>query len=100
VKGSRDAKPAPAPDIEKRLEELAASTGQTKSFYAREAILAHLDEFEDASVARQRLAAGGARVSLEAIEEEAAEPPTSRRSQRKPWLSRYRAARARRSKRS
>ncbi len=64
------------PEIEKRLEDLAAKTGRTKSFYAREAILAQLDDFEDVSIARQRLAAGGARVSLEALEdEEAAEPP-------------------------
>jgi RHH-type transcriptional regulator, rel operon repressor / antitoxin RelB len=63
------------PEIEKRLEELAAKTGRTKSFYAREAILTHIDDLEDASIARQRLAAGGGRVSVEALEEEAAEPP-------------------------
>ncbi len=62
-------------EIEKRLEELAAKTGRTKSFYAREAILTHLDDLEDASIAGERLTAGGARVSLEALEEEAAEPP-------------------------
>jgi RHH-type transcriptional regulator, rel operon repressor / antitoxin RelB len=58
------------PQIEKRLEELAAKTGRTKSFYAREAILAHLDELEDAYLAKERLERGGARISLEALEEE------------------------------
>jgi len=32
------------PSIEKRLEKLA---GRTKSFYVREAILAHLEDMED-----------------------------------------------------
>jgi RHH-type rel operon transcriptional repressor/antitoxin RelB len=65
-----------SPEIEKRLEELAARTGRTKSFYAREAILAHLDGFEDACIARERLDAGAVRVSLEALDDEfAAEPP-------------------------
>lgn len=35
------------PDIEKRLERLAKKTGRTKTFYAREAILQHLDDLED-----------------------------------------------------
>lgn len=34
-------------DILKRLENLAAMTGRTKTFYAREAILSHLEEMED-----------------------------------------------------
>jgi RHH-type rel operon transcriptional repressor/antitoxin RelB len=58
------------PELEKRLQDLAEKTGRTKSFYAREAILAHLDDLEAAFVARERLAAGGPRVSLEALEEE------------------------------
>lgn len=33
-------------DIETRLAALAAKTGRTKTFYAREAILEHLDEME------------------------------------------------------
>lgn len=33
-------------DIEDRLDELAARTGRTKTFYAREAILRYLDEIE------------------------------------------------------
>ena len=33
--------------IEKRLERLARRTGRTKTFYAREAILRHLQDLED-----------------------------------------------------
>jgi len=33
--------------IEKRLEKLARRTGRTKAYYAREAILQHLDDLED-----------------------------------------------------
>ena len=43
------------PDIESRLAELAKRTGRTKSFYAREAILAHLDELEDLYLSETRL---------------------------------------------
>jgi len=43
------------PDIESRLEFLAKATGRTKTFYAREAILEHLDDLEDRYLAEQRL---------------------------------------------
>jgi RHH-type rel operon transcriptional repressor/antitoxin RelB len=43
------------PEIEARLAELARRTGRTKSFYAREAILNHLDELEDIYLAESRL---------------------------------------------
>ena len=42
-------------DIEERLDRLAKATGRTKTFYAREAILEHLDELEDLYLAEQRL---------------------------------------------
>ena len=42
-------------EIEARLAELAKRTGRTKSFYAREAILRHLDELEDLYLAESRL---------------------------------------------
>jgi RHH-type rel operon transcriptional repressor/antitoxin RelB len=58
------------PEIEKRLDALARRTGRTKSFYAREAILRHLEDLEDYHLARSRLARGGERVSLEALEAE------------------------------
>ena len=43
------------PDIEKRLDDLAKRTGRTKSFYAREAILEHIDDLEDLYIAKQRM---------------------------------------------
>ena len=42
-------------DIEARLERLASRTGRTKTFYAREAIEAHLDDLEDFYLAEERL---------------------------------------------
>ncbi|MCL1889322.1 MAG: DUF6290 family protein [Desulfovibrionaceae bacterium] len=37
--------------IEIRLDALAKATGRTKSYYAREAILTHLEDLEDAYMA-------------------------------------------------
>jgi RHH-type rel operon transcriptional repressor/antitoxin RelB len=56
------------PDIEKRLDTLAKKTGRSKSFYAREAILRHLEDLEDYHLARRRLARKSRRVSLEELE--------------------------------
>jgi RHH-type rel operon transcriptional repressor/antitoxin RelB len=42
--------------IEERLTKLARKTGRTKTYYAREAILEHLEELEDTHVALDRLA--------------------------------------------
>ncbi|HTB91560.1 MAG TPA: DUF6290 family protein [Candidatus Sulfotelmatobacter sp.] len=41
--------------IEKRLEKLAKRTGRTKTFYAREAILRHIEELEDLYLAERSL---------------------------------------------
>jgi len=57
-------------DIERRLAELAAKTGRTKTFYAREAILDHLDEIEDKYLAISRLENPGKRWSLEELEQD------------------------------
>jgi RHH-type rel operon transcriptional repressor/antitoxin RelB len=43
--------------IEKRLDRLAKRTGRTKTYYAREAILQHLDELEDIYLAEKELQA-------------------------------------------
>jgi RHH-type rel operon transcriptional repressor/antitoxin RelB len=40
---------------ERRLEALAARTGRTKTFYAREAIETHLDDLEDFYLAEERV---------------------------------------------
>ena len=58
------------PEIEKRLAALAKKTGRTKSFYAREAILRHIEDLEDYHLAQRRLARGGRRVTLEQLERE------------------------------
>ena len=42
-------------DIEKRLEHLAESTGRTKTFYAREAIVEYMDDLEDLYLAKKAL---------------------------------------------
>lgn len=44
-----------SPRIEARLNALSKSTGRTKSFYVREAILEHLDDLEDVYLAERRL---------------------------------------------
>jgi RHH-type rel operon transcriptional repressor/antitoxin RelB len=56
------------PEIEKRLDTLAKKTGRTKSFYAREAILRHIEDLEDHHLAVRRLERGGATVALEELE--------------------------------
>ena len=43
--------------IEERLDRLAKRTGRTKTYYAREAILQHLEDLEDIYLAEKRLAA-------------------------------------------
>ncbi len=61
-------------EIEDRLERLAKATGRTKTFYAREAILEHLDNLEDLYLAEQRFLenrAGKSRTySLDEVERE------------------------------
>ena len=43
-------------EIEFRLAALARRTGRTKTFYAREAILTHLDDLEDYYLAAETVA--------------------------------------------
>jgi RHH-type transcriptional regulator, rel operon repressor / antitoxin RelB len=42
-------------EVESRLEALAQATGRTKTFYARQAIVEHLNDLEDLYLAEQRL---------------------------------------------
>ena len=58
------------PDIEQRLERLAKKTGRTKTFYAREAILEHLDDLEDVYLARKRLERPAKTYSAEEVKNE------------------------------
>jgi len=45
------------PEVENRLDFLAKMAGRTKTFYAREAILEHLDDLEDLYLAERELVA-------------------------------------------
>jgi RHH-type rel operon transcriptional repressor/antitoxin RelB len=58
------------PEIESRLDRLAKRTGRTKTFYAREAILAHLDDLEDIYLASQRLELPAKTYSAEEVKHE------------------------------
>ena len=42
-------------EIEARLAALAKMTGRTRTFYARQAILEHLDDLEDFYLAEERM---------------------------------------------
>lgn len=58
------------PEIEKRPDKLAKKAGRTKSFYAREAILRHIEDIEDFHLAQKRMKRVAKRVSLETLERE------------------------------
>jgi RHH-type transcriptional regulator, rel operon repressor / antitoxin RelB len=49
------------PELEARLEELAALTARSKSDMVQEALIEHIDDIEDLAVARQRLIESRAR---------------------------------------
>ena len=55
---------------EDRLASLARKTGRTKTFYAREAILAHLEDMEDAFLAVPRIRANERTYSLDEVKRE------------------------------
>jgi len=57
-------------EIENRLSALAAKTGRTKTFYAKEAILDHLDEMEDKYLALNRLENPNKRWTLDEMEQD------------------------------
>jgi RHH-type rel operon transcriptional repressor/antitoxin RelB len=50
-----------SPELEARLEELAALTACSKSEIVQEALIEHIDDIEDLAVARQRLIESRAR---------------------------------------
>jgi RHH-type rel operon transcriptional repressor/antitoxin RelB len=57
------------PEVEARLDALAKSTGRTKSFYAREAIMEHLADLEDYYLAVERSKADSQSISLDEVEQ-------------------------------
>lgn len=58
------------PEIEERLARLASQTGRTKTFYARQAILEHLEDLEDAYLALKRAKKPGKTYSAEEVKRE------------------------------
>ncbi len=56
-------------DIEDRLDRLAKQTGRTKTFYAREAIVEHLEELEDVFLAEKRLREPAKRWTQDELEQ-------------------------------
>jgi RHH-type transcriptional regulator, rel operon repressor / antitoxin RelB len=58
------------PDIERRLEAVAARTGRSADEHVRDAILDHIEDIEDAEIARERLANPARRWTLEEAERE------------------------------
>jgi len=52
-------------DIEQRLQFLSEKTGRTKTYYAREAIINHLQDMEDYFLAEERITTPSKRWSLE-----------------------------------
>ena len=56
-------------EIENRLASLAKTTGRTKTFYAKEAIIKYLDEMEDSYIALNRLEKPAKRWSLDDLEQ-------------------------------
>ena len=52
-------------NIEERLDRLAKRTGRTKTYYAREAVLTHIEDLEDiylAEAALEEIRAGRSRT--------------------------------------
>jgi RHH-type rel operon transcriptional repressor/antitoxin RelB len=57
------------PETESRLDTLAKATGRTKSFYAREAIMEHLEDLEDYYLSVERIKSATRGISLDEVEQ-------------------------------
>jgi RHH-type rel operon transcriptional repressor/antitoxin RelB len=57
-------------DIEKRLDYLAKQTGRTKTYYAREAIIEHIQDLEDIYLSLNRLEKPAKRWTQEDLEKD------------------------------
>ena len=57
-------------EIEKRLSVLAKKTGRSKTYYVREAVIDHLEKFEDIYLSLERVESPAKRWSLEDLEKE------------------------------
>lgn len=57
-------------NIEQRLKDLSEKTGRTKTYYAREAITAYLQDMEDYYLAEERIATPSKRWTLDELLQE------------------------------
>lgn len=57
-------------DLNERLDKLARRTGRTKTYYAREAILEHIEDLEDTYIALKRLENPGHRLTMDEVKKE------------------------------
>ena len=55
-------------DIEKKLDQLAAKTNRTKSYYVRKAIEEFLEDEADYMIAMERIQKNNPRISLDELE--------------------------------
>ena len=55
-------------DIEKKLDQLAAKTNRTKSYYVRKAIEEFLEDEADYLLAMERIQKNNPRISLDELE--------------------------------
>jgi RHH-type rel operon transcriptional repressor/antitoxin RelB len=55
-------------DIEKKLDQLAAKTNRTKSYYVRKAIEEFLEDEADYMIAMERIQNNNPRISLDELE--------------------------------
>jgi RHH-type rel operon transcriptional repressor/antitoxin RelB len=55
-------------DIEKKLDQLAAKTNRTKSYYVRKAIEEFLEDEADYMLAMERIQKNNPRISLDELE--------------------------------
>lgn len=59
-----------SPELEARLEHLAALTGRTKTFYIRQLLEEHIDELEDRYIAEHRLENPDERLTSQQVRQE------------------------------
>ncbi len=58
------------PDIEQRLVRLAKRTGKTEAELARDLVKYGMEDLEDISIAEERLANPGTRLTIEQVRKE------------------------------
>lgn len=57
-------------ELDRRLSALSSRTGRSKTFYATEAILTHIEDLEDTYLALERLEQPSRRMTLGEVKKE------------------------------